>query len=51
MLSRQAVSGSEMKSFVVGAMCGNQEDWIAIQGVHVVFLVQEQKKKEELELL
>ena len=26
MLSRQAESGSGMKSFVVGEMCGHQED-------------------------
>lgn len=51
MLSRQAESGLEMKSFVVGEMCGNQEDWITIEGVQAVLLVQEQKKKEDLELL
>jgi len=37
MLSRQAESGSEMKSFVVSEMRGNQEDWITIEGVHAVF--------------
>ena len=51
MLSRKTESGVEMKSFVVGEMCGNQEDWITIEGVHAVLLVQEQKKKGELVLL
>lgn len=49
MLSRQAESGSEMKSSVVGEMCGNQEDWNTIVGVYAVLLVQEQKQKEELQ--
>jgi hypothetical protein len=51
MLSREAESGLEMKSPDVGEMCGNQEDLLTIEGVHAVLLVQEQKKKEELELL